>query len=59
MEIYNAYEVLDKLAEKSKMFEMIRDDNKHKDAMIAELKTENEMLQSAIAELSMLIGGMY
>jgi hypothetical protein len=46
MEIYNAYEVLDRLAEKSKMFKMINEDFKAKDAQIAELQVKNEVLEA-------------
>jgi hypothetical protein len=66
MEIYNAYEVLDRLAEKSKMFKMINEDFKAKDTQIAELKAKNEVLEAdqlstleAIAELyEMMLGGV-
>ncbi|MTI47871.1 MAG: hypothetical protein FH761_08520 [Firmicutes bacterium] len=40
MEIFNATEILDKLAEKSNMFKMINDDFKAKDEKIAQLTNE-------------------
>ncbi len=58
MEVFNAYEVLDELAMKSKMFEMIRDEFLKKDEKIAELEAKNDELQKAIIELSIVLGGM-
>lgn len=58
MEVFNAYEVLDELAMKSKMFEMIRDEFLKKDEKIAELEAKNDELQKAIIELSIFLGGM-
>lgn len=55
MEIYNAYEILDKLAEKSNIFKMIRDDVKAKDERIAALEESKNMLEGAIMELTMAL----
>lgn len=55
MEIYNAYEILDKLAEKSNIFKMIRDDVKAKDERIAALEASKNMLEGAIMELTMAL----
>lgn len=56
MEALNAYEVLDQLAKKSKMFEMVRDEFVSKDEKIAELQNGLSLTQQALDEL--LLGGL-
>lgn len=51
MEIYNSYEALDMLAEKSKMFEMIRTDFLAKDDKIAALEEENLNTMMALTDV--------
>lgn len=56
MEIFNAYEVLDELAEKSKMFQMIRDEFANKDVKIDEMQ---EQIDDMILQLGdFMLGGM-
>lgn len=56
MEMFNAYEVLDELAKKSKMFEMINEDFKMKDEEIKILKSQVNELTIILGDL--MLGGM-
>lgn len=56
MEIFNAYEVLDELAEKSNMFQMIRDEFINKDVKIDDMQ---EQIDEMILQLGdFMLGGM-
>lgn len=51
MEIFDANEALDRLAEKSNMFKMIKDDFDSKNVKIAELGEENINTMMALTEV--------
>lgn len=58
MDILTAYETLDKLAEKSEMFKIIREEIRVKDEKINGLETKNTTLEGAIMELTIILSTM-